>query len=89
MAFDISYDIESWQELIVYLRKKYHSMIVMGYGHIGDGNIHINFCSKDPQAGSQLDEEELYKMVASKRGSISAEHGVGIYKASALKHQKS
>ena len=63
-------------------------MIVMGYGHIGDGNIHINFCSTDSGAIKELDEEEIYKMVGSKRGSISAEHGVGIYKASSLHWQR-
>ena len=88
MAFDVSYDISGWEELIGYLRKKYMGMTVMGYGHIGDGNVHINFCSTDQQAEGEIDVEEIYQMVAERRGSISAEHGVGTYKRDYLHLQK-
>ena len=64
-------------------------MIVMGYGHIGDGNIHINFCSKEPGAREKINDAEIYRRIASKKGSISAEHGVGIYKPAYLQIQKS
>lgn len=28
------------------LREKYAGILVLSYGHIGDGNVHINMCAK-------------------------------------------
>lgn len=89
MAYDLSYDVGSWPELVGWLREKYPSMTIMGYGHIGDGNIHVNFCSKEEGARDLINDREIYEMICSKRGSISAEHGVGIYKPGYLSIQKS
>lgn len=38
------------------LRKKYPGILIMGYGHIGDGNIHINMCAKEGQKVEIKDE---------------------------------
>lgn len=61
----------------------------MGYGHIGDGNIHINICVKDGDKQTKIDDAELFRIVAEKKGSISAEHGVGLHKPHHLHIQKS
>src|SRR5690606_25185191 len=57
------------------------------FGHIGDGNIHINYiCRKDIldvaqfQAKAREIEERIFKNLARYRGSISAEHGIGLTK---------
>lgn len=70
------------------LRKIYPNVLIIGYGHIGDGNIHINICVKGDQKIDIMDEV-VFKEVVAKHGSISAEHGVGIYKPQYLPMQKS
>jgi FAD/FMN-containing dehydrogenase len=49
------------------------------YGHLGDGNAHVNVLGPDPEEES-IDEEVL-RLAAALGGSISAEHGVGVAKA--------
>lgn len=58
----------------------------MGYGHIGDGNIHINMIL---QEGQEIDDRHVFEAVVKRKGSISAEHGVGLNKAKYLYLQKS
>ena len=41
LAYDLSYDVKEWPNLVADLRKSIKAQI-MGYGHVGDGNIHIN-----------------------------------------------
>ena len=40
-AYDLSYDVKEWPKLVSELRKSIKAEI-MGYGHVGDGNIHVN-----------------------------------------------
>lgn len=51
----------------------------MVFGHLGDGNLHVNVLGAQPHDTS-VDEAVLH-LVASHRGSISAEHGIGVAKA--------
>ncbi len=48
------------------------------FGHIGDGNIHVNVTGVAPD-DDRIDEAVL-TFVAGRGGSISAEHGIGIAK---------
>ncbi|MCL5077398.1 MAG: FAD-binding oxidoreductase [Actinobacteria bacterium] len=51
------------------------------FGHLGDGNIHINLL------GEAIDDEldhEIFALVAGFGGSISAEHGIGRAKVSEM-----
>jgi FAD/FMN-containing dehydrogenase len=52
------------------------------FGHVGDGNIHVNVTGAAPEAPA-LDEQVLRYVVAC-GGSISAEHGIGTAKAAWL-----
>ena len=87
-AYDVSFDVKEWERLMHTLRDKYPGILIIGYGHIGDGNIHINICVKEGQQ-VEITDEEVFKEVVKKGGSISAEHGVGIYKPQYLALQKS
>lgn len=53
--------------------------LAVGYGHIGDGNLHLNVSV--PVGWDRAVEEKLepwiYERVARAKGSISAEHGLG------------
>ncbi len=68
-----------------YLRKS--GKKVFGYGHIGDGNIHINIVSEEKDM--KWHDEDIFKEVTKRKGSISAEHGVGLHKPQYLHLQKS
>ena len=56
------------------------------FGHIGDGNLHINYVSpksrdsKDFQASARAIEEKIFALLTDFKGSISAEHGIGLTK---------
>ena len=45
------------------------------FGHLGDGNVHVNLVGPDPD-DERLDDEVL-EIVVGLGGSISAEHGIG------------
>ena len=49
------------------------------FGHLGDGNVHVNVLGPDP-ADESVDEAVL-TLAAEHGGTISAEHGVGVAKA--------
>ena len=51
---------------------------VIVFGHVGDGNLHVNVLGPAPD-DSDVDHAVL-ALVASRGGSISAEHGIGVAK---------
>ncbi|KAJ1729106.1 D-lactate ferricytochrome c oxidoreductase, partial [Coemansia biformis] len=64
--------------------------LVCGYGHIGDGNLHLNIVAEQFEDRiTRVFEPFVYEWVASHRGSISAEHGVGQMKRDYLRYSKS
>ncbi|KAI9215967.1 Aip2 protein, partial [Blastocladiella britannica] len=51
---------------------------VIGYGHVGDGNLHLNIAAHEySKTVVGAIEPWVYEWVSGHRGSISAEHGVG------------
>ena len=52
---------------------------VMIYGHVADGNLHVNVVPAAAADGRHQDA--VFSFVASLGGSISAEHGIGALKA--------
>jgi FAD/FMN-containing dehydrogenase len=59
---------------------------VILFGHLGDGNVHVNVLGADPD-DSQVDDAVLGLALES-GGTISAEHGVGVAKASWLERAR-
>ena len=53
--------------------------VVITFGHVADGNAHVNIVPAAPADGRH--EDALLSFVASLGGSISAEHGIGALKA--------
>ncbi len=49
------------------------------YGHLGDGNVHVNLLG--PDAEDESLDEAILRLAAGLGGTISAEHGVGLAKA--------
>ena len=61
-----------------------------GYGHVGDGNIHLNIAVREfTKQIEDLLEPFVYEYIASKKGSISAEHGIGFHKKGKLHYTRS
>ena len=61
----------------------------VGYGHIGDGNLHLNIAVRDySKEVEKVLEPFVYEYVASKKGSISAEHGLGFQKKDYISYSK-
>jgi FAD/FMN-containing dehydrogenase len=52
------------------------------FGHLGDGNLHVNVVGPDPDDPSV--DELVLRLVAAHQGSVSAEHGIGRAKATWL-----
>jgi FAD/FMN-containing dehydrogenase len=63
---------------------------VLPFGHIGDGNLHMNFVVPREKAKELAPRlfEQLFVEVDNLKGSISAEHGVGRAKRDAIVSRK-
>ncbi len=74
-------------ELVDVLRAKYRLRIPC-FGHVGDGNIHVNIMvtpdDADEIARAHEAEGDLFRGVVALEGSISGEHGIGFAKAKYL-----
>ncbi|KAG7099367.1 hypothetical protein E1B28_001223 [Marasmius oreades] len=96
--YDISVPLSTFKEVVDITRNHLQSQgllhedavsHVLGYGHVGDGNLHLNVIAKAyTQEIQDALEPFIYELVASHRGSISAEHGVGSMKTHALHYSK-
>jgi FAD/FMN-containing dehydrogenase len=51
---------------------------VITYGHVADGNVHVNIVPAAPADGRH--EDAVFGLIAALGGSISAEHGIGVLK---------
>jgi hypothetical protein len=74
-------------ELVERLRQE-SGLRIPCFGHVGDGNIHVNVLvnpdSLDEQERGHRAERALFEGVVALEGSISGEHGIGFAKAQYL-----
>ncbi len=63
---------------------------VVGYGHMGDSNLHLNVAVRryDKRVEKVL-EPFVYEWIAKRSGSISAEHGLGLAKKNYIGYSRS
>ncbi|XP_004743866.1 D-2-hydroxyglutarate dehydrogenase, mitochondrial isoform X2 [Mustela putorius furo] len=89
--YDLSLPTERLYDLVSDLRARLGSQAkhVVGYGHLGDGNLHLNVTSEafSPSLLADL-EPYVYEWTARQRGSVSAEHGLGFKKRGVLSYSK-
>jgi len=68
-----------------------YDLVCAIFGHIGDGNLHVNFMfdKDDPAQVERVERavEELFELTVRFGGSITGEHGVGVTKKPFLKRQ--
>jgi FAD/FMN-containing dehydrogenase len=82
-------------EVDALVEAQYPDFEVCWYGHIGDGNLHLNILK--PAAMPQPEfyqrchhiSPKIFERVEARRGSISAEHGVGLLKRDFLGYTRS
>ncbi|KAL5988653.1 D-2-hydroxyglutarate dehydrogenase, mitochondrial [Asimina triloba] len=94
--YDLSLPVEQLYNIVEEMRLQLggQSAKVMGYGHLGDGNLHLNISTPqydDTVTASILSQIEpfVYEWTSKHRGSISAEHGLGLMKANEIYYSKS
>ena len=51
------------------------------FGHVADGNLHVNVLRRDGQAPSEDADAAIWDLAVSCGGTVSAEHGIGVAKA--------
>jgi FAD/FMN-containing dehydrogenase len=59
---------------------------VILFGHLGDGNVHVNVLGADPD--DERADEAVLELAIECGGTISAEHGVGVAKAAYLERAR-
>ncbi|MGY3258388.1 glycolate oxidase subunit GlcD [Pseudomonas chlororaphis] len=75
--------------------KNYPDFEVVWYGHIGDGNLHLNILKPDDLSKDEFFakcatvNKWVFETVEKYNGSISAEHGVGMTKRDYLTYSRS
>ena len=78
-----------------YVSESYPEFEVCWYGHIGDGNLHLNILRPQDMPVEEFFSHghsmspKIFEIVAARRGSISAEHGVGLLKRDFLGYTRS
>jgi len=74
---------------------KYPDFEIIWFGHIGDGNVHLNILKPDALPAAQFFEQcaavsvQVFELVQAHGGSVSAEHGVGLLKKPFLAYSRS
>jgi FAD/FMN-containing dehydrogenase len=88
-AYDVSFSIsdvgDAAERCDIRLRERWPQALVMIYGHLGDGNLHI--VVDVPGAGKTLHgeiDDVVYDVTREFHGSVSAEHGIGTKKKAYL-----
>ncbi|KAK3200807.1 hypothetical protein GRF29_213g61005 [Pseudopithomyces chartarum] len=100
--YDLSLPIAQMYELVEVIRERmtekgllgegdeYPVVDVIGYGHMGDANLHLNIPVRrfDKNVEKAL-EPYLYEWTSKRNGSISAEHGLGVTKKPYIGYSRS
>lgn len=100
--YDVSIPIAELYDLVEDTREKItqagllgdtdeHPVVgVVGYGHMGDSNLHLNVAVRryDKKVEKAL-EPFVYEWISKRNGSISAEHGLGLAKKNYIGYSRS
>uniref|UniRef100_A0A1I8H6V4 D-2-hydroxyglutarate dehydrogenase, mitochondrial n=2 Tax=Macrostomum lignano TaxID=282301 RepID=A0A1I8H6V4_9PLAT len=89
--YDVSLPLADIYRLVEHMRTRLDGRVIRtaGYGHLGDGNLHLNFTTPKFDAKVlELIEPHVFDWVRDRRGSVSAEHGLGLKKSQYIRHSK-
>lgn len=90
--YDISLPVKTMYRMVERMKTRLEGKVsgVVGYGHLGDGNLHLNIYTHEySSAVLGLIEPWLFEQTSLERGSVSAEHGLGLSKAQYIGMSKS
>ena len=95
--YDFSLPLEHFYEIVEQVRERLRDVgtetHTVGYGHVGDSNVHLNVCTPGRRGVTpevmEVIEPFVYEFVRDHGGSISAEHGLGQMKPDKIYHTKS
>jgi FAD/FMN-containing dehydrogenase len=82
-------------EMNLLLNTQYPDFSIVWFGHIGDGNLHVNILKPNTwtpsefKAACDIVNEKVCQLVEKFEGSVSAEHGIGLIKKPFLRFSKS
>lgn len=77
------------------VNQQYPDFEIVWYGHIGDGNLHLNILKPETLPADKFEakcvavSDQIGRLLARYEGSVSAEHGVGLLKKEVLKYSRS
>ena len=77
------------------VNQQYPDFEIIWFGHIGDGNVHLNILKPDDLAMDEFQQrcdvvsKQVFAIVEAYGGSVSAEHGVGLLKKDYLSYTRS
>jgi FAD/FMN-containing dehydrogenase len=71
------------------LKKRWPELVAVFFGHVADGNLHVSVRMSGHSIPELDIENAVYSIVAKRRGSISAEHGIGSLKIPFLHYSRS
>lgn len=63
-----------------------HRLPLVSYGHLGDGNLHVNFLAAGETAPEVLEDQvmDLFRLCLGLGGGLTGEHGIGLAKRPAF-----
>ncbi|MGY4408118.1 FAD-binding oxidoreductase [Bradyrhizobium sp. USDA 3315] len=89
IGFDVSLRIDCMDEYAKAIDARIKAIdagaFAMVFGHVGDGNLHLDLHHEDTPSKREDFEKLVYQITGEFGGSISAEHGIGVLKRPYLK----
>lgn len=95
LAVRISKIPDYLDEVIALINQHYQEFEVLWYGHIGDGNVHLNILKPDSMETDVFFNKckklnpLIFTITQKMNGSVSAEHGVGLLKRDDISYSRS
>ncbi|EFA85427.1 Putative actin interacting protein [Heterostelium album PN500] len=92
--YDLSLPMDQFYNIVEVMKERLagkNNSMVCGFGHVGDGNLHLNISTPKQKYNKEflgLIEPFVYEFTSKHNGSISAEHGIGAMKTEQLHHSK-
>jgi FAD/FMN-containing dehydrogenase len=77
------------EEIEAGLHVKWPQLETVYFGHVADGNLHLSVGMNGHSVPEAQIEEVVYSIAAARKGSISAEHGIGSLKRKFLHYSRS
>jgi D-2-hydroxyglutarate dehydrogenase len=92
--YDLSIPLKQFYKPVEVLRQRLQPFkqvtSVSGYGHVGDSNLHLTVtCDEYDEEVYQKIEPFIYELTQKFKGSVSAEHGLGLKKNAHVQYTKS